>query len=78
MMFAMLTPTGLRPCGARHREVRVLSRQTLSGLYLNVTASPQGGVESNGKGTGGPKTTNAIRPDAVASLLSNGEAQMAS
>jgi len=29
------------------REVEVLFRQTLSGLKLNATASPRGGVESS-------------------------------
>jgi hypothetical protein len=53
--------------------VKVLLKLNLSGLYPTVTASPQGGVESNGRGTDGPQETNTIRPDAPVSQLEDGE-----
>jgi hypothetical protein len=37
-----------------YREVKVLPRYTLSGLYPTEIASPRGGVRSNGRGTTGP------------------------
>ena len=46
------------PCanGRTHAsEVKVLLKLNLSGLYPTVTASPRGGVGSNGRGTGSPQ-----------------------
>lgn len=37
------------------KEVQVLFKSNLSDLYPTVTASPRGGVESNGRGTDGPQ-----------------------
>ena len=53
--------------------MKVFLKLNLSGLYPTVTASPQGGVESNGKGMDGPQETNAIRPGESVSWLAYDE-----
>jgi len=45
-------------------------------LQPNVTASPRGEVESNGRRTTGPHERNSIRPSQLASLRVSGEAQI--
>ena len=47
------------------RKVRVLPRQTLSGLKPMITASPRGGVGSNQRRCLVRRMTNAFRPDVL-------------
>ena len=47
-----------------------------SDLFRRLTALPRGRVESNRRRTTRPQDMNSIRPDAVASLLAIGEAQL--
>ena len=47
--FTGETPVPVRAGARGIREVRVLSGPTKPGPKLNITASPRGGVESNGK-----------------------------
>ena len=64
------------------REVEVLFRSTFSGLSLTETASPRGGVGSIGRRMASPQREclcsieGGIRPGCLASLPSDGEAQI--